>query len=403
MENNEIYLFILWHNALTKKEEILNNIRSNFTIRNIFRIEWSDNLYEKSIQRFYGVNLVDSKAKIEECGNGHFYAIIVEDDNPVFEYRETSKGRKLVNANIFDKKSEYRKLTGDGYKIHATNTKKEVDHDLTLLFGLNSNDFQSKYDKSSEEIVYNKDIYGSSGWNCVNEVFYVLNNCCNYAILRNFEGLPNDLFVEGHNDVDIICDSSNDVSLAVNAYKIHNEEFRSQYLVSINNYDVYLDLRYIGDNYYFDSLEKRILETRVYNKNGFYTPNVEYYFYSLMYHGLIQKPSISVDYIDRLRTMNPLLIKDEMLTSEMCLILKKWLNKNDFLVTKPHDKSVYFNISNAQLISEKVFVDDVLYLQQNYDKLKNENEYLKKKIDQIENSTIWRTTKPLRKLLDFFK
>ena len=63
----------------------------------------------------------NAQAKIEHCGNGKFLLIIVKDKNPIYQERNTSKGPKIVNTNLFDKKEEYRNLLGGGHKVHATN------------------------------------------------------------------------------------------------------------------------------------------------------------------------------------------------------------------------------------------------------------------------------------------
>lgn len=400
---SDTFIFIIWKNAYDYKKQIIEDIKLNFNIQNIVKVKWSDKNWVRNLERFYGANLPDVIAKAEECGKEEFTVIIVSDEKAYYDYRNTSKGSKYVNVNTFDKKAEYRKLTGGGHKIHATNTNEETNHDLTLLFGLNANDFSKKYDSSLNEIIFEEELFGNNGWSNIDQVFYVLNNCCNYLILRNFEELPNDLFVEGHNDIDILCESEKDTSLTLNAQKVHELEYRSQYKLVIDNYEIFIDLRYLGDNYYYDLLEKHMLDNKVYNKNGFYTLNDDYYFYTLMYHGLVQKPSISPEYVSRLISMDKEKINENTIESEMCLILKKWLDNNNYLLTKPNDQSVYFNLSNARLISDKEFVDDISNMQKEYDLLKVENKVLKQRIDQMENSTIWKATKPLRKMLDIIK
>ena len=61
-----------------------------------------------------------------------------------------------VNVNIFSCKEKFRALTGGGHKIHSTNTPLETDHDLTLLLGINYND----YEKSLKIISKKHDLTG---------------------------------------------------------------------------------------------------------------------------------------------------------------------------------------------------------------------------------------------------
>ena len=133
----ELHLMIIWKNALSKKEEILKDLENNFKIRNKYYINWSKKNYSKNLSRFYGTALPDGCDKETHCGRGKFLLLILEDENPKYEERLTSHGNEVVNVNMFDKKTEYRKLTGGGHKIHATNNEDETNHDLTLLLGKN--------------------------------------------------------------------------------------------------------------------------------------------------------------------------------------------------------------------------------------------------------------------------
>ena len=64
------------------------------------------------------------------CGVGPFLLCIIEDHSPKHEFRETTKGKRLVNINTFDSKQAYRMWTGGGHKIHATDTEDESLHDF---------------------------------------------------------------------------------------------------------------------------------------------------------------------------------------------------------------------------------------------------------------------------------
>ena len=60
--------------------------------------------------------------------------------DPILESRIWG-GRSLIK--MFDLKTKYRKWTGGGHKIHATNNTQETNHDITLLLGINYNDYLS--------------------------------------------------------------------------------------------------------------------------------------------------------------------------------------------------------------------------------------------------------------------
>ena len=406
MRKSELHLFIIWSNAFFKKEEILKDIEEHFIIRNIFSVKWTDSNWERNISRFYGISLPDAAAKIKECGKERFLAVVVEDISCIYEDRLTSKGIRAVNSLMFDKKEQYRKMSGGGYKIHGTTNIKESDHDMTLLFGLNTDDFAAGQETSSDIIEFNKDLAGSDGWDDLRQLFYIMNNCCNYVVMRNYENLFKDIYVEGHNDVDILCDSKENVSLIVNGDKVHSENYRVQYKVNIDNYPVYFDIRHIGDDYYDRKLETEMLKSRIQDGGIYVLPKI-LYLYTLLYHALIQKKEIAEDYKKRINELSTGKIGTDLSIKDYCFLLSEWINENDYEIVKPWDDSVYFNYENAKLVYGNDFYDETLYFKQEYCGLIEENQRLKEKIemisfelDIIRNSTSWKITRPLRCIID---
>lgn len=396
----EIHLFILWENAISKKQEILEDIKQNFDILGMYNITWSKEKFSQNLSRFYGTNLPKGSGKEAHCGTGPFLLIIVRCNNPKYDSRDTSKGIQIVNTLMFDKKTYYRELTGGGHKVHATNSEIETNHDLTLLLGKNIEDFLKDNDIwNGKEISLKKDLLGEYNWKNVQEMFYALNNCTNYTILRNFENLPEEIYLNDHNDIDLICNSYENVAYVLNAKKVFDEEYRVHYKVKLKDKYANFDLRYIGDGYYYKKLEEDILKNRVYNKKGFYTISEEYYFYTLLYHAILHKPEFSKDYKDRLKNMNSDILnltKDE----EYLKVLQNWLIQNEYIVTKPIDKSVQFNRENAKKLSILVYNDDT-QIEDAIEKNKNieiENKRLKEELINVYNSKSWKVTEILRKI-----
>ena len=349
--------------------------------------------------RFYGTNLPNIKEKAEHCGYGKFLLIIVEDEKPIYEKRNTTKGEKIVNINLFDSKEKFRELTGGGHKVHATNDEIETNHDITLLLDKNLEDYMKQEEINEEKqkmILLKKELFGANGWKNVNDIFYVLNNCINYAILRNYENLPDEIYVNDHNDIDILCDSCQNAAYLLNAEKVFQESYRVHYKVRVGNKYANFDLRFIGDNYYIKELEERILNNRVFNVKGFYTLKEDDYFYTLLYHALIHKNIFKDDYKIRLSNMKPELIKKETTEEDMLNILKEWLKQNDYIAIKPEDKSVYYNLENLKQLGPCVFKEEEYNLQVELEILKSENEKLRQEILCMANSKSWKITKPLR-------
>lgn len=400
----EVHLFILWEHAREKEKEILDDINKNFKVLGKYNIKWNKENFSKNLSRFYGTNLPKNSGKEQHCGNGDFLLIIVEVDNPKYEERDTSKGKQVVNVNMFDKKTYYRELTGGGHKVHATNSEIETNHDLTLLLGKSIKDYVDgiKENEDTETINIERELTGNDGFTSIKEMFYTLNNCINYAILRNYETLPDEIYVNDHNDVDIVCDSLENAVYILNAEKVFQEDYRVHYKVKAENRDVFFDLRYVGDNYYYYKIEQEILNTRIYNEKGFYTISDELYFYTLLYHALLHKPSFAKDYKDRLQKMNSKYTEEIMSDDKAINLLNNWLLENGYIITVPIDISVQFNKENTKKFNELLYknelqnIEKINMLLEENNVLKEEKKRLEEELQKIVNSKSWKITKPIR-------
>ena len=402
----ETHLFILWENALSKKDEILRDIEENFTIIQVFKITWSKDEFANNLSRFYGTKLPKGSGKEQHCGNGSFLLVVVKCENSKYEKRITSHGEEVVNTNMFDKKAYYRELTGGGHRVHGTDTQKETNHDLTLLIGKNVEDFLNQYKESwnGEIIELNQDLIGAKSWENTNEMFYALNNCIDYAILRNYEALPEEIYVNEHNDIDIICTSHENTAYVLNANKVFEEDYRIHYKTKVKDKIAYFDLRYVGDNYYYKKLEEDLLKNRIYNEKGFYTISNEEYFYTLLYHAVLHKLEFSEDYKQRLSKMKQ--GRDLDISNDYLNILKTWLIEKEYLVTKPIDKSVMFNKENAKKFEPLLYKDNEEKMEGLNLQNKNLNEEvtrLREELTNVYNSKSWKSTEILRKISSIIK
>ena len=119
---------------------------------------------------------------------------------------------------------------------------------------------------------------------------------------------------------------------------------------------------------------------------------------------MLHKPEFSKDYKDRLLKMNSDFknFDDE----GSCLkLLQDWLIKNEYLVTKPIDKSVQFNDINAKKLSPLVYKDDeeIKNIINEKNRLEEENFRLKEELNKLYNSKSWKSTEILRKISSKFK
>lgn len=347
----EIHLFIIWQNAYVETHRIIDDIKKRFGFCDIYEIHWSRERFSENLSRLYGQKLPPNSSKELHCGIGPFTLIVVSDSNPNYGMRKSSSGPMSVNTNIFDAKSRYRQWTGGGHKIHATNTFEEVNHDLVLLLGLNIKDYLHKQkDKrwNGKTTIIKKDLSGSQGWNGLGELFYVLNSTVDYVVLRNFERLPEKYRLESHGDIDLLVSDYKETLWITNSKPLFKENYRVHNQVRIIGQDVAFDFRFFGDNYYDEPWERKILKDRVLEKNAFFRPNDEDYFYSLLYHALVHKPKIKDDYIEKLISLAdrakienfyPKMFSD---MKALKSFLDNYLQSVGFNYTRPNDFSVYY-------------------------------------------------------------
>ena len=343
----EIHLFIIWSKGIAQKDKIVEDISENFTICSVYNTTWSKNRFSNNLSRLYGENLPKNSHKEKNCGTDTFCCIIVKDNKPTYEIRDTSKGPRVVNTNLFDAKQLYRSWTS-GNKIHATDNIEETKFQLALLFGKDYNEYllQEKFDKNV--IVYNNDLIGANGWNSFDELFHILNLTSNYIVLRNFDNLEEQLTTK-HPDVDILTENRSLTKDILNAVETTNKSYRVQHSVKINNKDINFDIRYVGDNYYDKNWEIALLKTKVKHEKGFYTPDDLSLFYSLIYHALIHKQYISEDYIKQFLDLSMRLGLDvkvcNLIDIGLLDILLSYMYEHNYDIVEPYDLSVFFNES----------------------------------------------------------
>lgn len=347
----EYHLFILWEAARNCEEKILADLEKTFEIIAVREVRWSAVRVAENFTRFYGQKLPPGSHKEEHCGKGPLLAVLVHDRAPLYENRRTSKGERQVNANTFDAKQRYREWTGGGHRVHATDNENETRHDFALLFSLSLGEFvashSEKWDGQVEHL--NCDLAGAEGWADLKQFFSILNETVRYAVLRNYEWLPDQFKTAEHGDIDLLVDSAEEIAFVANAQKVFPEPFRIHYGVVIAGEEVRFDFRYVGDEYYDPKWERVMLATRQLNERGFYVLSDEHYFYSLFYHALIHKPKIAADYVEKLVGLagrlklpgvNGLTFSRPERGKRL---LDVFLQLNDFGYRRPKDVSVHYN------------------------------------------------------------
>lgn len=354
------HTLIIWEKGLHEKDFIINDLKENFQNVRLYNFKWDKKHFHENLRRFYSHSQFRRKerkfdkiikGKIKHCGDGEFLLIIFDDVNPNFQERLTSSGKSTVNANVFEKKAAYRKLTGGGHKIHSSDDAFETNKDLCLLLGVTTAQYIiDRESETNETLTKTNNITGVPAWKNVEQLFFILNNAIDYVVLRNFECLPESYTVKGHGDIDLLVENLNYIKYLTGAVNVYpKKKNRCYHHININNEDVPFDFRHIADNYYDVNWERDILKTKTLEKDCFYIPNQEHLFHSLLYHGIIHKPVFGNDYKEKLERlsndMNSVSFTAKDTIANQLGILSNFLKQHHYNLVKPIDKSVFFNSS----------------------------------------------------------
>lgn len=144
----ETHIFIIWQNGLPMKEDIFKDIRSNFTIRQVFKINWPKHDFCRHLAHFYGKSLPKGCKKEKECGFGNFLLIVVDDKQPSYKDEK--------NKNIISAKMRYRSMCNGNF-VHASDSVEEADKNLSYITGLNLRSFDEIYPNAWNGEIINVD------------------------------------------------------------------------------------------------------------------------------------------------------------------------------------------------------------------------------------------------------
>lgn len=198
------------------------------------------------------------------------------------------------------------------------------------------------------------------GFDSISEFFKVLNNAdIHYLVLRNYENLLEpEMFVDGHGDIDLLCDDYKKIVKATGAIPFHANPSKPDgdgihYKIFVNGHSVSLDLRQISDGYYCEKWERELLNRRI-KHECFFVMNQHDYFYTLIYHAILQKRFFSDEYRKRLLLMSNSIGVSQNIGSEREFIklLEYFMKENGYSFTYSTDYMVpnRFSLVDATLI-----------------------------------------------------
>lgn len=349
----EKHLIIIWPNCSSSQMDLAKTIHENFRVLRVISGEWTESNAELNYSRFYQQDLFGDYKTIAHKGVGKFQIYIVLDSRPKYDFRETSRGFKFVNVNIFSLKSRLRELAHGGNKVHATNSIKAFRRDVAMLWGIDVNENED-FEKLVPENIFGT--FGSEGFNKIEDAFLLLNCCTDYLVLRNYEEIL-ELEKSLHPDIDLLVSNVEHAKLVLNAGPVNTEAHCVNFKNVINGNETHWDLRSPADGYMDYNWAIELMNSRtkisfdnlnliIFGLNG-----LDYY-YSLAYHALVHKNEVSPDYILKLSKLSPNKFNSKLENTET-LIDKLSLHMADrnFQVTQPVDLSVTFNEVNVDKIN----------------------------------------------------
>lgn len=262
-----LHLFIIWEKSLSKKDIILEDLKKDYVIKEVYEINWKEAEFMKNLKRFYGNKIPSPSLKAKECGKGSFLLVLVYDCNPKLEkFFLDDLNLVEINSNAFNSKQKYRKWVGGGSQIHGSNSEEETNHDLALLFGKKIEEFENELPEKWNGVIKKmgeQNLVGDNGWKNITEFFNVLNATTNYVVLRNFEELPENM---NNKDLDILTDDSKAMSIIINE-KNHSIDLP----IKINGEEISIDFRYQMGHHYEEKWSREILKKRIlYKKNSLF-------------------------------------------------------------------------------------------------------------------------------------
>jgi len=184
------------------------------------------------------------------------------------------------------------------------------------------------------------------GFSNVDELFDRLNEGVRYVVLRNYEDLDKEIENTEHPDIDFLCESAEKFMKRIPTESRGEANDRVHRKVLVGNKEVYIDIREVGDGYYDSRWESDMIDKRIIYRNRIFVPNDENYYYSLLYHALIQKKEIAPDYHMKLKEIGEKIgVMYEMNTA--LELLEKHMRHNGYKYSYPQSPMTVFNIKEV--------------------------------------------------------
>ena len=357
--SNDLRLAVIWNSK--NQISIEKKIEQSRDIEIIDKIKIKKDFYSEKfkdrifwIDQFYNKKISKKSDKLKD----NIFVYVIKSINPKFKLNKMifTEDIRVVDDKIFKFKRKIRKNKSS--IIHIADNFEEAKRNA-IFFSKSIKNFPAKYFYKTQHVYENK-----------KEFFKNLNKFkkLKYVVLRDQKSNKEDLDILTNNyylfkrlvdchsykkkNLNLISNSGDPVE--ENGIKVSN-------YVMIKNKALYLDVRYINDDYYDVKWQKKILENRKY-VSGYFVPNSENKLYTLIYHIVYHKGYIDKKYIKilkkNLKNFNFLSIKDKV---------DRYLKLKNYKLTRPKDLTipVIFKLSNLLLDKELKLIKNQI-LQRNF-------------------------------------
>lgn len=350
LKENILHGLLIWTNNINN---LLEEIKSINTISGLeyTEVSWTKNYEKNNLDRLSKV--FNKYIPYESINDKKLYYVLLQ-----------NKYDKNIEYRIID--NNFKKITYNANYL-IDKLANEIDNDLFFM-SITENEFNALYylivgSQELENEIYSLpkkidcDLQGHDTWESLSSVFRILNLSSEWVVLRNYEDLSDDYKFGPDDDIDILCRNIDIFTAIINAKK--RTGGRCSYYVSVNNFNIPLDIRFIGDKYYDPVWQNNMIKTKVYY-NNIPVLDMYNYFFALLYHIKLQKFFIKEAYIERLDNLaDELNIKD--LASKFIYDDKKCAELlNGFLLTNSY---YYTYTDNAR--RNKFFLKYIKYVEIN--------------------------------------
>lgn len=343
----------IWKNARPFVSDIRTYLSNRFEILLETKIIWSEAYFKQNAARLYEVPLFENREQnpivdhSHKIGDLEFIIFVLKDEAPKYNYHPSVSGRiEQSNSAVVDAKNTFRSwveaTSNAKYAVHSSTNFEEFCFQIPLLLGVEN--FKKLVSGEKLDIpILEKDLEGAGGWDTAKAMFAVLNSATKYLVLRNFETLPT---ISSIDDLDFLTTKYQRLASAMGLGQKATKPYKGAVIIAKKSIPV--DIRFVGDNYYCDAWAETLLRHSIF-QNAIFVPRTDHYFFSLLYHVVVQKPNIAEHYKVtlvklaqelRLDWFSAALFLNEQ---EIVNIVNGYMMANGYFYESPIDEAVFEN------------------------------------------------------------